>query len=107
MKLVYAIMSNDDSKVALSILTKSGFYVTKISSTGGFLSDKNTTLMICTEDEKVDDLIELIKKQCKKSKKVVPLPMSQGVGSYTTVPAKMSVGGATIFVTNIERFEKD
>ncbi len=106
MKLIYAIVNNDDSHAVSSALTRHGFQATKLASTGGFLMAGNTTFMICSEDDKTDEVIETIKKHSHKRKQVVPNSASYGVGSYTSFPVEVSVGGATIFVTNIERFEK-
>ena len=106
MKLVYAIVNNDDSHSVASSLTKQGFQVTKLASTGGFLMAGNTTFLLCAEDDKVDTIIEIIKKHSRKRKQFVPSATSYGVGTYTSFPVEVSIGGATIFVTNIERFEK-
>ena len=46
MKLIIAIVNNDDSAVVSSSLTKEGFTVTKLSTTGGFLMVGNTTFLI-------------------------------------------------------------
>lgn len=106
MKLVYAIVNNDDSHAVSSALTKAGFSATKLASTGGFLMAGNTTFLICAEDDKVDDIIKVIAAKSRKRKQFVPSAASYGVGTYTSFPVEVSVGGATIFVTNIERFEK-
>ena len=106
MKLIYAIVSDDDSTVVSKQLTKSGFFATKLASTGGFLMSGNTTFMICTDDDKVDKAIEIIGKYSKKRKEVVPSSASYGMGLYTSFPVEVVVGGATVFVMNIERFEK-
>ena len=103
MKLIYAIVNNDDSHAVQSSLTKNGFQATKLASSGGFL---NTTFMVCSEDDKVDEIIEIIKAHSHRRKQFVPNSASYGVGSYTSFPVEVSVGGATIFMTNIERFEK-
>ena len=87
-------------------ITKSGFQATKLASTGGFLMSGNTTFLICSEDDKIDEIIEIIKDHSHKRKQFVPSAASYGVGSYTSFPVEVFVGGATIFVTNIERFEK-
>ena len=54
MKLIIAIVNNDDSAVVASALTKENFTVPKLSTTGGFLMVGTTTLLIGTEDERVD-----------------------------------------------------
>lgn len=106
MKLVYAIVNNDDSHSVAVSLTKAGFSATKLASTGGFLMSGNTTFLICAEDEKINEIIEIIKKKSHKRKQFVPSATSYGIGTYTSIPVEVSVGGATIFVTNIEHFEK-
>ena len=86
MKLVYAIVNSDDTYAVNKGLLKAGIRATKLSSTGGFLMSGNTTFLICCPDEQVDLVIEVCKKY-----------------SY---PVEVAIGGATIFVTDIERFEK-
>ena len=106
MKLVYAIVNNDDSHSVSSALTQGGYQATKLASTGGFLMAGNTTFMICSEDGKVVDVILFISKLSHKRKLFVPNSACYGMSNYTSFPVEVSVGGATIFVTNIERFEK-
>jgi len=106
MKLIYAIINNDDSHAVQSALTKSGFQATKLSSSGGFLLSGNTTFMICSEDENVDEILSIIREHSHKRRQFVPNSASYGAGAYSDFPVEVMVGGATLFVTNIERFEK-
>lgn len=106
MKLIFAIISNEDSAKVSSALTKERFSVTKLATTGGFLLSGNTTILVGTDDDKVDKVIEVIAAHSKKRKQMVPSSASYGVGMYTTYPVEVQVGGATIFVMNVERFEK-
>lgn len=106
MKLIYAIVNGDDSHSVSKSLTKEGFFATKLASTGGFLSSGNTTFLICTDDEKVDKVIEIIKEKSHKRNQIVPSNVSYGTGEFASFSVEVSVGGATIFVTDVERFEK-
>ena len=109
MKLIYAIVRNDNQDTVTSALAKAGFSITKLSTTGGFLRKGNITLMICTEDEKVDEAIEIIKNECGERQKImIDMPFISGVNmvNYSTMPTQIEVGGATIFVTDVVRFEK-
>lgn len=107
MKLIYAIVNNDDSHSVSTSLTKSGFSATKLASTGGFLMAGNTTFLICCEDEAVDNVIDIIRDHSKKRKQYVPSAASFSADAApVSYPVEVSVGGATIFVTDIERFEK-
>lgn len=72
MKMITAIVNKEDSKNVCNELIKAGFSVTRLSTTGGFLMAGNMTLMIGTDDEKVDECIGLISKCCKQRTEVVP-----------------------------------
>lgn len=106
MKLITAIVNKEDSKVVNQELIKAGFAVTRLSTTGGFLLAGNVTMLIGTEDEKVDECIDIISEHSRQRTEVVPSTASYGVAVTTAFPLEVTVGGATIFVTNVERFEK-
>ncbi len=109
MKLIYAIVRNDNEDDVTSALSRAGFSITKLNTTGGFLRKGNVTLMIGTEDDKVDQAIELIRSECGESQKItIDMPFISGVNmvNYATMPMQVAVGGATIFVVNVERYEK-
>ena len=106
MKLVTAIVNKEDAKQVCNHLIQEGFSVTRLSTTGGFLMAGNMTLMIGTEDERVDECIACISKCCKQRTEIVPGTASIGLGLESAMPIEVTVGGATVFVTNVERFEK-
>lgn len=106
MKLIIAIMSNDDSPTASSALTKEGYSVTRLATTGGFLRAGNTTLLIGCEDTKVDRAIEVIGEYSRRRTEVVPSTASYDIGRYASFPVEVQVGGATIFVVDVEQFIK-
>ena len=106
MKLVLAIVNDEDGNKVLNALSKAGFSVTKLATTGGFLKAGNMTLLIGTEDEKVDHAIEIIKDHSRHRKEIVPSTATYGIGVTTSFPLEVTVGGATIFVLDVDRFEK-
>lgn len=106
MKLIIAIVSNDDSSSVISALTSEKYQVTKLATTGGFLRAGNTTLIIGTDDEKVEDVVSIIGKESCRRTEVVPATASYDVGRFATYPIEVQVGGATIFVLNVEQFIK-
>lgn len=104
MKLILAIVNNDDSAIAASALTEAGYFVTKLSTTGGFLMVGNTTLLIGTEDTETENVIEILSKYCKTRKQATPSTASFGNGlSNESLPTEVTVGGAAIFVMNVEK----
>lgn len=107
MKLILAIVNDDDAAKVLGELNKAGFSVTKLATTGGFLRSGNVTMIIGTEEEKVDEAIKIIAAKSHKRKQIAtpPIPISAS-SAYTPYPIEIEVGGATVFVLDVERFEK-
>lgn len=107
MKLIIAIVSNDDSSNVMPKLSEKGYFATMLPTTGGFLGVGNTTLLIVTEDDRVDELRELFSAYCSTRKKITPSTESFGKGlNPESLPEKVTVGGATVFVLDVDRFEK-
>ncbi len=107
MKLVIAIINSDDHNAVQKGLTHGGYFVTKLSTTGGFLKKGNTTFLIGTNDDKVDDVISIIKKYSKKRVEKEPtVPPTEMGEFFTPIMVDVLVGGATVFVLNIDQFEK-
>jgi len=106
MKLITAIVNRSDEDGVIVSLNKKGYSVTKLGTTGGFLRAKNSTLLIGTDKEKVDEAIAIIKSVCGPRQHVTVNPMMLNGSDYYTGPVAVDVGGATIFVTDVERFEK-
>lgn len=102
MKLIFAIVNGDDSQAVSKALMKAGFFATKLASTGSFLSAGNTTFLTCVEDQRVEEVIGIIREKSHKRKQVVPTGLTTGM----ELPVEVEVGGATVFVTDVERFEK-
>ena len=68
MKLVFAIVNDQDGSKVLEALNKEGFSVTKLATTGGFLKVGNMTLIIGTEEDKVQKVIDIVKEKSHKRK---------------------------------------
>lgn len=106
MKLILAIVSNEDQNKVSKALVKQNFFVTKLATTGGFLSSKSTTFLIGTNDEKVIDVIEIIEAHSKSRSKAVPSSIANDFGMFSNIPAQVKIGGATIFILNVDQFIK-
>ncbi len=108
MKMITAIVNKEDSSDVCKSLVKEGIMFTKTSSTGGFLRKGNTTLLIGVDDDKLESVIDIIRKHCFTRK--ISIPASHGHEGmpvfYHTTMTEVVEGGATVFVTNVERFEK-
>lgn len=108
MKLVIAIVNDDDAADLIEALTEKEFRVTKLATTGGFLKAGNTTLMVGVEEEKTSYVIDIIKDICKQRKEIVgtPAPLTETAEIYMQYPIEVTVGGATVFVIDVDQFIK-
>lgn len=107
MKLIVAIVQDQDAPSLIDDLTEKEFRVTKLASTGGFLKSGNTTLLIGVEDEQVDGVISVIEDNCKTREITTSLlTVTMPGDTYIPYPLEVKVGGATVFVLDIERHIK-
>lgn len=106
MKLIIAIVNRDDASSVTQALTRKGFSSTKLSTTGGFLMAGNATILIGVDEERVQAVIDIIKEQSHSRKQMIPTTTEMSYGYYPSMPVEVTVGGATIFVVDIERFER-
>ncbi|MGX9132836.1 cyclic-di-AMP receptor [Rummeliibacillus sp. JY-2-4R] len=106
MKLVVAVVQDQDSNRLSNALTKNQFRATKLASTGGFLRSGNTTFLIGTEDSLVQKVLDIIRDNCRSREQMVaPIsPMGGNADAYIPYPVEVEVGGATVFVLPIEQF---
>ncbi len=105
MKMLTAIVNKKDAPDLADGLKKKGYMFTEIGSTGGFLRAGNTTIIMGVEDEKVDDVLKIIRRFAGKRAQNFPTYTeygAQGAGNM----AQILIGGATVFVTPVDRFEK-
>ncbi len=106
MKLIIAIVQDDDAMDLVDTLTENGLRVTKLATTGGFLKAGNTTLMIGVEESKVDEVLRYVEEICKVRKQLIssPSPVAGSTGVYVPYPIEVNIGGATIFVVDVDKF---
>lgn len=109
MKLIIAIVQDEDASRLVSNLMNEGYSVTKLATTGGFLRAGNTTLISGVADEKLPEALGLIERICKSREQITATTthMTGGAsGVYVPYPIKVTVGGATVFVLEVEQFLK-
>ena len=99
MKLIIAILNNDDAKVVTPKLIEEGFSATTLNTTGGFLRVGNTTLLVATEEENVDKVRDIFKKYSNTRSVVKP---ADDLQDKETAPEEITVGGAVLFVMDVK-----
>ena len=93
MKLVMSVVGVDDASELSDALAAKGFTSTLISSTGGFLKRGNDTLLIGVPDDRIDEILSLIKETCH--------PHNEN----EKPSSKVKIGAATVFVLDVDQHE--
>lgn len=104
-RLIAAVIQEVDLESALMSLSKLGFSVARLSSTGGFLSRKNVTLLIGVQTGREEAAVKALKNSCKRRVEFVSSPL-RGAGFPMPVPTQVTVGGATIFMFEVESYDE-
>jgi len=107
MKMVIAIIDSDDSAAVLSEITRQGLSATKLSTSGGFLRAGNVTLLIGVPKERLSELLEILRRFSSKRTQMMPPGGHSFSGEvFPALPVEVTVGGATVFVLDVEQFYK-
>ncbi len=106
-KLVIVIAADDDADRLLDRMVQAGHPATKVSSTGGFLRRGNATILSGVDGAAVDEVLAMVRAECQPREEYVPVQALPFPGSLPPgQPVPVRTGGATVFVVDIERFEK-
>ena len=105
MKLVIAIVQKEDSNDLQRAFVQNDFRDTKLATSGGFLSQGNTTFLVGCDDDKVDDVLQIIKEQSR-AREEIATPHMVSTGYEITQPLKVTDGGATCFVVPVDEFKR-
>ena len=108
LKLLIIIAADSDADRLMKLLIQQGYPATKIGSTGGFLHRGNATILSGLEEPEVEQVLAMVRAECRARSEYVPvqtLPFF-GEGTALSEPVEVRVGGAIVFVVNVERFEK-
>ncbi len=108
MKLIIAVIQDKDSVRLSDALRDGNFQTTKLATTGGFLKEGNTTLMIGCDGSLVDDALVIIRDNCSQRKQIVAPISAMGGNAAASIPGpiKVEVGGATVFILPIDAFHQ-
>ena len=108
MKLVVAIVHNEDAGALVDALLEAEHRATRLHSSGGFLKQSNATIIVGADDGVVDAILEIVRANCTSRTQVVnPMPPIMEPGEFfMPYPLEVEVGGATVFVLPVERFER-
>jgi uncharacterized protein YaaQ len=102
MKLIAAMVQDQDAEEILGALVEIGCRATKVHTTGGFLRGSNNVILIGVEPGRVDQVLEVIRTHCRSRTHII----HPSEAPYLSSPMEVEIGGATIFVWDVERYER-
>jgi uncharacterized protein YaaQ len=103
--LMAAVVQEVDLENALGSLYKLGFFVARLSSTGGFLSRRNVTLLIGVQEGREEVAVKTLQNSCQQRVEFVSSPLL-GAGFPMPAPAQVTIGGATVFTFEVEFYDE-
>jgi uncharacterized protein YaaQ len=108
MKMVVAIVHNEDAGALVEALLDKEFRATRVSSSGGYLKQSNATIFLGVEEADVEEVISIVRANCTSRTQVVnPMPPIMEPGEFfMPYPLEVEVGGATVFIVPVDRFER-
>ena len=106
-KLVIVITDDDEADRLIDKLVERGYPATKVSSTGGFLRKGSATILSGVDGNDVDAVLVIIRAETKARTEYVPAQATPFPDTaLPREPIPVRVGGAIVFVLNVERFLK-
>lgn len=108
MKLIFAIIQDEDVDNLVDALVAEDFRVTRIGSTGSFLRMGNSSLMLGVQDQDVPKVMSVVRRTCRRRRQMaVPYSPALEPGLlYMPENFEVEVGGAVLLIHNVERYER-
>lgn len=105
-QLVFATVAGSQAGEFTERLTQEGFHVTQIDSRGGILYEATVSLLIGLDRTQLPRFLELIRECCRARRKFIPAHVEALVSEAPVMMIEAEVGGAMIYVFDVERFEQ-
>lgn len=111
-RLIFAVLQKEDYKATLKELNEKKIFVTRLSSSGGFLQKENVTIMIGVEEDRWQETVDILKAKAGRRKETIyAMPEPSATGSMYSqmgapVPIERETGGVTIFTMELQKLEK-
>lgn len=102
-RIMTVVVQEQDVETAINALIQTGASVTHLASTGGFLGRRNATLIIGLNQQKLELAVGALTKSCRRRVEYVATPLEGSPLPFPS-PTPITVGGATIFTLEVERY---
>ncbi len=104
-RLMVVVIQKRDFENAIGALTKLGFTIAQLPSTGGFVDHASVTLLIGMPEGREDAAVRALKNSCRQRVEYLSSPLPN-IPEAVLAPTKVTVGGATIFTFEVESYDE-
>ena len=105
-RLVILIVSGRQAGDLRHNLRQEGFYFTQVDSTGGLLQEPTECLFIGLNNDRLSNLLDLVRRCCKPQKEYIPAQLHVQPASLPLPMIEAQIGGALVCVLTVSRFEQ-
>ena len=105
-QLVITTVSGAQASALVDRLTRDGFYVTQVNTSGGILYEATVSLLIGLDQARLPRLLEYLREYCRTRRRFIPAHVEAPLLEIQPVMIEAEVGGATVYVLDVERFEQ-
>jgi uncharacterized protein YaaQ len=105
-QLVIATVAGTQAGTLTEKLTNDGFYFTEVDSSGGLLYESTVSLFIGLDQARLPSLLKHIRQCCPTRRQFIPAHAEAPMLEIQPTMIEAQVGGATIYVLDVERFEQ-
>ena len=106
MKLIIALVQDKDSHLLSDEFAKDNTRSNRLATIGGFLRAGNTTFLVGIEEERVEEVLSIIRENCESREQLTtpPVHLDTTLEAGMSMPVPIRVGGATVFVVPVDAF---
>lgn len=103
--LMFAVIQAQDADMARDALSRMNVSIERLPSVGGFLGRRNATLLIGLAESQKEMVIDALNQSCRQRVEFIAVPLESAPLPLPT-PTPITVGGATIFSLDVDRYEE-
>jgi uncharacterized protein YaaQ len=102
MKMIMAIMPRNEAERVLQALVAANLTATFMETRGGMLRQAQMTLFIAVESDHVERVLSIVERTCRSQPVVESV---EGEEAVAPMPARPQLGGAVVFIWDIDHLE--
>jgi uncharacterized protein YaaQ len=102
---MFAVIQAQDADMARDALSRMNVSIERLPSVGGFLGRRNATLLIGLAESQKEMVIDALNQSCRQRVEFIAVPLESAPLPLPT-PTPITVGGATIFSLDVDRYEE-